>query len=65
MSILIDRLIEQSTGVKNSFNNYWYVAKPYGSSGYEAIKERIIDAWRVLTDRSRAYHYKEDEENLA
>lgn len=57
MSILIDDLLNQ-TGVAQQFGNYWYIAKPY--EGFY-LKQRIKDAWRVLTGKSRAYHYMEDQ----
>jgi hypothetical protein len=58
MSTLIDNLINQ-TGVNQQVGHYWYIAKPY--EGFY-LKKRIKDAWRILTGKSRAYHYKEDED---
>ena len=59
MSILIDDLIKMSVGVEAKINDYWYKPKPY--FGWEGLKSRLQDTWRVLVGKSRAYHYKEDE----
>ena len=40
---------------------FWYIAKDMPFYGIKAYLYRVIDAWRVLTDKSRAYHYKQDE----
>ena len=61
MSILIDDLIRRSTGVEAQIGDYWYKPKPFGMSGLPGLVLRIKDAWRVVLDKSRAYHYKEDE----
>ena len=60
MSILIDELIKNSMGLEARMENYWYKPKPY--FGWEGIGARLNDTWRVLIGKSRAYHYKEDEE---
>ena len=58
MSTLIDNLIGFCR-INNKFNDSWYIAKPY--EGFY-LKQRLVDAWRILVGKSRAYHYKEDEE---
>ena len=58
MSTLIDDLVGLCQ-TQNQFENYWYIAKPY--EGFY-LKQRLLDAWRVLVGRSRAYHFKEDED---
>ena len=60
MSILIDELIKNSMGLEARMESYWYKPKPY--FGWEGLRARLNDAWRVLIGKSRAYHYKEDEE---
>lgn len=61
MSILIDKLLIQST-INNRIDDCWYISKPYEMIGLKGMLLRIKDAWRVLEGKSRAYHYKEDEE---
>lgn len=65
MSILIDELVRETgvNGLNQLSNGYWYIAKPCGFYGWKGLIERVKDAWRVLTGKSRAYHYAEDEEN--
>lgn len=60
MSILIDELVKLTNCNKQYFEG-WYVAKPYESTGFLAFLRRARDAWRVLTGRSRAYHFYQDE----
>ena len=59
MSILIDDLMGFCQ-TNSQFGSCWYVSKPY--EGFY-LKQRLVDAWRVLTGKSRAYHYKEDEDS--
>lgn len=61
MSILIDDLIRMSTGIEAHIDDDWYKPKPFSTGGWKGLIMRVKDAWRVLTDKSRAYHYKEDE----
>ena len=61
MSTLIDDLLEERT-INQRRGEYWYIAKPYRLFGWSGFIQRLKDAWRVLTDKSRAFHYKEDEE---
>ena len=61
MSELIDDLFQRKS-VKQEFNGKYYIAKPYDYYGWQTIIYRIKDAWRVLTGKSHAYHYKEDED---
>ena len=61
MSTLIDDLIGYAT-VNQEINGKWYIAKP--CNDFFCIRDlisRIIDAYRVLIGKSRAYHFKEDE----
>lgn len=69
MGILIDDLIKQhresNTHIRIGFD--LYQAKPYDlqicsiPTFFEVTKQRIKDAFKVLTGKSRAYHYFEDE----
>lgn len=63
MSVLIDKLVEDSIGNDESFDNKtWYIAKPMSSSfSIKKLWERLKDAWRVITGKSIAVHYKKDE----
>lgn len=61
MSVLIDDLVKTSSVKQEIKENYWYIAKPYGFYGWRGLVTRVKDAWRVLTGKSRAFHYKEDE----
>ena len=62
MSVLIDDLVK-TTNVNQEIKGYWYISKPYGFFGWRGFIARVKDAWRVLTDKSRAFHYKEDEDD--
>ncbi len=58
MSILIDNLFRSSVQEFNqNINGKWYIAKSIDYFQFSRIK----DAIRILTGKSRAYHYKEDE----
>lgn len=59
MSILIDDLKVEFTCNKE-INNKWYVAKPYGNY---SLLYRLKDAWKIITKKAIAVHYKEDEVN--
>jgi len=59
MSTLIDNLIDLRT-CNQEFNGAWYIAKPYEFFGFATFIRRLKDAWRVLTGKSRAYHFYED-----
>ena len=59
MSDLIDDLVKLRT-CNQEFNGQWYIAKPCEFFGFSTIIKRIRDAWRVLTGKSRAYHFYED-----
>ncbi len=73
MSKLIDDLVRESgsdprtlicsTIVKKEAQTIckWYIAKPLPFYSIGAFFGRLKDAYRVLIDKSRAYHYKEDE----
>ena len=62
MSKLIDDLMKD-TCTNQEYGGYWYIAKPYKAFGFKGFIDRAKDAWRVLTDKSRAFHYMEDEVN--
>jgi hypothetical protein len=59
MSILIDVFDKLNSTNKCEHDGRWYIAKPCDFKPH--IKIRIKDAFRVLTGKSRAYHFKEDE----
>lgn len=59
MSTLIDNLMFLSSQ-NQEIDGKWYIAKPYNLSN---LKQRLIDAYRVLVGKSQAYHFKEDEIN--
>jgi len=64
MSILIDKLIDNNTtGPRAGINNEngtssWVIAKNIELFN---LWGRIKDAWRILTGKSRAYHFYEDD----
>lgn len=60
MSILIDRLIYDNHP-QQCINGKWYIAKWLKLTTFSGFLSRLKDAWRVINDKSRAYHYKEDE----
>ena len=61
MSELIDNLINSDMKNQNQeFDGKWYMAKPYDFIGFRGFLYRLEDAWRVLTGKSRAYHFYED-----
>ena len=63
MSILIDELLELRTQ-NQEISGKWYIAKPIDCDfGIATTIHRLKDAYRVLTDKSKAYHFKEDEIN--
>lgn len=59
MSILIDDLFKSCNGKSNIYigNNEWRFKKPKVKSN---IFNRIKDAYRVLTNKSFAVHYYEN-----
>jgi len=65
VSKLIEDLYEEiynSEGITEcQFDDGWFIAKPCREFGFLAFLKRLKDAWRVLIDKSRAYHFKEDE----
>lgn len=60
MSTLIDDLLELKN-CNQEFEGKWYIAKPFEFYGFLTFLNRIRDAYRVLTGKSRAYHFYEDE----
>lgn len=62
MSILIDELCEKHKDIETEINGRWYCAKTLTSTlTPKTLWLRVIDAFRVLIGKSKAYHYKEDE----
>lgn len=67
MSILIDDLVKVYSHGNCTYRrsgNKKYIAKTLEFYGFHTIKNRIKDAIRILLGKSKAYHYKEDEEDL-
>lgn len=60
MSLLIDKLINVSRGCEVEINGKYYIAKSWGTN---RLSTRLKDCYRILTNKSRAYHFKEDEDN--
>lgn len=66
-SILIDVIIKSDycqVGItdEKTKKEKWYIAKPLKSSSILSKLMRVYSAWLVLTGKSFAVHYKEDEE---
>ena len=63
MSILIDNIYEvHHKDIQTVINGEWYMSKPLGPSlTLDRLWNRIVDAYRVLTNKSIAVHFKEDE----
>lgn len=57
MSKLIDNLINDKQE-QIEIGNKWFIAKPLNKP---TICQRIVDSIKVLSGKSRAFHYKEDE----
>ena len=63
MSVLIDKLLadDMINSHQSEFDDGWFIAKPlpfyYGIFDFK----RFRDAWRILSGKSHAYHYKIDE----
>ena len=65
MSKLIDEVTKSgilSTWAQNPKDGKWYIAKPLPFYGINEIFNRIKDAGRVISGKSFAVHYKEDDE---
>lgn len=60
MSELIDNLIRMRETVTD-IEGEWVIAKPYRLYGIRGFISRLKDAYRVLIDKSRAYHFYQDE----
>lgn len=58
MSKLIDIICRSDSPIYTDENGDWWIAKP---SGKKPLMRRIKDACRVLTGKSFACHYKQDE----
>ena len=59
MSILIDKVVNSTYRCKTkSYDGKWYISKPLNKL---PLKDRIKDAIRVLTNKSFACHYYEDD----
>ena len=73
MSILIDKLIRKETGhtcetyitactyLTNDKEPKYYLAKPLVNLNWKEKLKRLVGAYRVLTGKSFAVHYKVDE----
>lgn len=63
MSLLIDHVNSKyRDDIQTEINGGWYRTKPLGpSTTLNMIWNRIVDAYRVLTNKSIAIHFKEDE----
>lgn len=71
MSILLDKIFKECSN-NVEINGRWYIAKDtdfylnilniFTPFGFSILLNRIKDAYRVLIGKSRAFHYKEDEE---
>ena len=66
MSILIDKLLsdkkDYQTTNNGELNGGWFIAKPLSPSLFcKEIIRRLKDAYRIITGRSFAVHYREDE----
>jgi len=61
MSILIDKLIEQTKNNSVDINSTYYIAKPLPFYGLCEISKRLKDCYMIMADKSRAYHFKQDE----
>lgn len=61
MSILIDNLVKVKHEITVQINDNWYIAKPLPLRIIQQKYRDLKDAIRVLTGKSFAVHYKEDE----
>jgi len=64
MSILVDELVNVCRPGNTNYKrvgDIQYVAKPSDFYGFSTIVNRVKDACRILTGKSHAYHYWEDE----
>jgi hypothetical protein len=62
-TVLIDKLIEMSKGTHTEIDGKWYVAKPLPFYSWrDTAKTRLVWAWKILTGRAIAVHYKQDED---
>lgn len=59
MSTLIDEICRSDSPTYTDKNGNWWIAKPVRKKPFDA---RLKDAIRVLTGKSFACHYKQDEE---
>ena len=66
MSILIDTVVYNHTPVTEKAmgnDGKWYIAKSMVFVSFREFISRFGDAWRVITGKSFAVHYKVDEKN--
>ena len=61
MSTLIDQIRKVDDWEKCEVNGFLYCAKPLNYTTFFTFGRRIKDAWRVLTGKSFAVHFKKDE----
>jgi hypothetical protein len=57
MSFLIDVIAKTSARNQVLIGGRWFMAKPYGK---DPLSVRFRNAIRVITGKSRAYHYRSD-----
>jgi hypothetical protein len=63
MSILLDKLLKEAdvSTTAQEKNLKWYIAKPLPFYSLKTKLKRIKDGLRVVSGKSFAVHYKEDE----
>lgn len=71
MSILIDDLVRYGSSTHTEIGDRWYMAKCidyhltifniFTPFGFNVLSNKVKDAYKVLTGKARAYHFKEDE----
>jgi hypothetical protein len=63
MSILIDKLIKDNDGsiMTSCDDNKWYIAKPVSFYSLKTKINRFKDAFKVISGKAFAVHYKQDE----
>lgn len=68
-SVLIDSIVKSDNcqvGIidEKTKKEKWYIAKPLKSGSILSKLMRVYSAWLVLTGKSFAVHYKEDEKRI-
>jgi hypothetical protein len=64
MSVLIDKLLKEvdASTTAQAKDLKWYLAKPIPSYSLKSKLKMIKDGLRVMSGKSFAVHYKQDEE---